>query len=99
MTFPWVAPEIDPRALVVYRARRGDVDSVLVGGEVVFADGRPTRFDVGEVAREVAAILAAQPFRAERAALVERLDPILRAWYLGWEMPEPVPYTAYNSRR
>jgi cytosine/adenosine deaminase-related metal-dependent hydrolase len=91
LTFPWVAPEVDPRALIVYRARCGDVAAVVVGGELVFADGRPTRFDVGEVAREVAAILSSQPFRADRAALVARLDPLLRAWYL--------PYSAYNSRR
>jgi cytosine/adenosine deaminase-related metal-dependent hydrolase len=98
ITYPWIAPEVDPKELVVYRARVGDVRTVMVGGEVVFQDGRPTRFDVEAVAKEVAAILSAQPFRADRAELVRRLDPILTAWYLEWEMPKPDPYTYYNSR-
>lgn len=99
ITTPWVAPEVDPKALIVYRARLGDVRSVLVGGEVVLRDGKPTRFDVDAVITEVAALLAAQPFRTERAELVARLQPILKAWYLRWEMPGPDPYTYYNSRR
>jgi len=99
ITSPWVAPEVDALQLLVYRARLGDVSTVMVGGDVVFRDGRPVHFDVDAVIREVAAIFDAQPFRAERAALVEKLHPILRAWYLGWDTPEPEPWTAYNSRR
>jgi cytosine/adenosine deaminase-related metal-dependent hydrolase len=99
IAYPWIAPEVDPKALVVYRAKVGDVRTMMVGGEIVFEDGRPTTFDADAVAREVAAILSAQPFRADRDELVRRLDPILTAWYLEWEMPEPQPYTYYNSRR
>jgi 5-methylthioadenosine/S-adenosylhomocysteine deaminase len=98
ITSPWVAPEADPKDLIVYRARLGDVRTVLVGGKVTFHEGKPTGFDVDEVVREVAALLSAQPFRAERAELVARLMPIFKAWYLEWEMPEPQPYTWYNSR-
>jgi cytosine/adenosine deaminase-related metal-dependent hydrolase len=99
ITTPWVAPEADPRDLIVYRARLGDVRTVMVGGEVVFRDGKPTRFDVDAVVAEVSALLSSQPFRAERSELVMKLLPILHAWYRGWEPPEADPYYRYNARR
>jgi cytosine/adenosine deaminase-related metal-dependent hydrolase len=99
ITTPWVAPEADLRDLIVYRARLGDVRTVMVGGEVVFRDGKPTRFDVDAVVAEVSALLSSQPFRAERSELVMKLLPILHAWYRGWEPPEADPYYRYNSRR
>jgi hypothetical protein len=81
------------------RARAGDVDTVLVGGEVVLRDGRPTRFDVEEVGREAAAMLAAAADSAADADLIERLLPHIEAYYRAWDVPELVPYTVYNSRR
>jgi cytosine/adenosine deaminase-related metal-dependent hydrolase len=98
ITWPWVAPEADPRELLVMRARAGDVDTVIIDGEVVCRDGRPTRFDLEAVGREVAAALAAVPFPAEAAARAERLRPHVEDTYLNWEVPAPAPYTAYNAR-
>ncbi len=97
-TWPWTAPEAAPLDIVVQRARAGDVETVLVGGEVVLADGRPTRFDVEAAGRELAERLAATPFPAEAAELADRLLPHLERYYLGWAQPRPAPYTAYNSR-
>ena len=99
VTWPWVAPEVDPRELLVMRARAGDVATVLVGGEVVYDAGRPTRFDVEAVAAERAARLDAEPFPAESYASAERLRPHVEAYYRSWETPELAPYTVYNSRR
>lgn len=99
LTWPWVAPEADPRDLLLMRARAGDVDTVIVGGEVVLRDGRPTRFDLEEVGREARAVLDSAGRSPEQAALVERLLPHIEAYYRGWDIPELVPYTVYNSRR
>jgi cytosine/adenosine deaminase-related metal-dependent hydrolase len=97
-TWPWTAPEAAPIDIVVQRARAGDVETVLVGGEVVLAEGRPTRFELEAAGRELAERLAATPFPAEAAELAERLLPHLERYYLGWAQPRPAPYTAYNSR-
>jgi cytosine/adenosine deaminase-related metal-dependent hydrolase len=99
ITWPWVAPEVDPRDLLVQRARAGDVDTVLIAGEVVLRDGQPTRFDAAEAGRELAARLAAEPYPEAAARLVEALLPRVEAYYRGWEMPELEPYSVYNSRR
>ncbi len=99
VTWPWVAPEVDPRALLVQRARAGDVDTVLIAGEVVFRDGRPTRFDAAEAGRELAARLAAEPYPEAAARLVAALLPRVEAYYRDWETPALEPYSAYNSKR
>jgi hypothetical protein len=80
------------------RARAGDVDTVMVDGEVVYRDGRPTRFDLDAVGREVAAALGAAPFPADAAARAERLRPHVEKAYLDWDVPALAPYTTYNSR-
>jgi 5-methylthioadenosine/S-adenosylhomocysteine deaminase len=58
---PLQEPGFDPVDLLLYRARREHVDTVLVGGEVVLEGGRPTRTDE-------AAVLAALRADRERAA-------------------------------
>ena len=98
VVWPWVAPEADPRELLLMRASAGDVDTVLVGGEVVFRDGRPTRFDLEEVGREAAEMLCNQTFRSADAGMVERLRRHVEAYYLEWEMPDLAPWTVYNAR-
>jgi len=98
VTWPWVAPEADPRDLVLMRASAGDVDTVLVGGEVVLRQGVPTRFDVVAAGRALAEKLAREAYPAEIARGVGLLLPHLEAFYKGWAMPDLDPYTRYNSR-
>ena len=98
VVWPWIAPEADPRELLLMRAGAGDVDTVLVGGEVVLRDGRPTRFELDEVGREAAAMLRSQPFRSADARMVERLHRHVEAYYLNWELPDLAPWTVYNTR-
>jgi cytosine/adenosine deaminase-related metal-dependent hydrolase len=99
LTWPWVAPECDPRELVLLRARADDVETVLVAGEVVLDGGRPTRFDATAVGAAVAEALAGQDLPPAAADLIDRLLPAVEAHYKRWEMPDLHPYTAYNSRR
>ncbi len=99
VTWPWTAPEIDPRELLVLRARAGDVDTVLIAGEVVLQGGRPTRFDPAAAGKELAERLAREAYPKERAELVARLLPHLEAYYQAWEMPALEPYSVYNSKR
>ena len=99
VTWPWVSPEVDPRELLLMRAKASDVEAVYVGGELVCQDGWPTRFDAMEVAGELAASLDAAPFPEEAHARANRLLPHVEAYYREWEMPALHAYTAYNSRK
>ena len=99
ITRPWIAPECDPRDLLVMRARAGDVKTVLVAGEVVLDNGKPTRFDPLEAGRELAERLSREAFPEAAARVVEALMPRLEAYYSAWGPPELEPYTRYNARR
>ncbi|HZO28455.1 MAG TPA: amidohydrolase family protein [Chloroflexota bacterium] len=98
LTWPWVAPEADPRDLLVLRAQARDVRTVLVDGEVVLQDGLPTRFDLAAAGREYAERMAALPFPSETAARVALVKPHLEAFYQSWDVPELDPYVRQNSR-
>jgi cytosine/adenosine deaminase-related metal-dependent hydrolase len=99
ITWPWVAPEVDPRDLMLYRAKATDVDTVLIGGEVVLQGGMPTGFDVDALGEELADRLRDQPFPQGDADLVSDMTPYLEDWYAQWEIPTLEPWIRYNTRR
>lgn len=96
--WPWAADDADLLSLLVQRARAGDVRCVLVQGEVVMRDGRPTRFDEQAVASELAEQLRRTPAPADGARLARVLGPHLRQWYAGYGLPAGAPWTQYNAR-
>jgi cytosine/adenosine deaminase-related metal-dependent hydrolase len=98
LSWPWVAPEADPRDLLVLRAQARDVQTVLIGGEVVLRDGLPTGFDLEEAGREVAARLAATALPSEAARRVDLLREHVAAFYRAWDVPPLDGYVTYNSR-
>ncbi|MFQ5974686.1 MAG: amidohydrolase family protein, partial [Alphaproteobacteria bacterium] len=99
ITWPWIAPEADPRELLMMRAQVRDVDTVLIDGEVVLGGGNPTRFDAEEAGRELGRILTAHPYPARAAEMVERLLPHVESHYAAWGTPDLDPYIRYNSKR
>lgn len=86
LTRPWQSPDIPVLDVLVQRARTDAVKTVLVGGEVVYRDGRFTRIDREAVLAEIAARLAL-PLTAEeeaRRALARDVMPHVRRFYEGW---------------
>lgn len=98
ITWPWVAPEVDPRDLILYRAKAMDVDTVLIGGEVVLQGGMPTGFDMVELGQQLADRLEKQPFPHNDADLISEVTPYLEEWYARWETAALEPWIRYNSR-
>ena len=99
VTWPWVAPEADPRLLLLWRAKAGDVRRVLIRGEEVLADGRPTGLDLDGLAAALADHFARAADTGDAATRVALVKPHLEAHYRRWALPELAPFTLYNSRR
>lgn len=98
LAWPWVAPDIDPRLLLLTRAQARDVDTVLIGGKVMLRDGRPTQFDEGAAGEAIARILRDAQISPEAIEVVRLLMPLVAAHYRSWPVPELKPFDARNSR-
>lgn len=98
ITWPYVAPEAEPLALLVERAKQGDVQTVLVDGDLVLDAGLPTRFDFLAAAEELGSRLRETQVDTEFAALYTELRPHVEAWYAAWPAPELEPWSVFNSR-
>ena len=95
---PWIAPEVSGRDLALYRARRSDVEDVMIAGEWVLRNRMPTRFDLDDAVRGLNDVMASIPFPVEAHALARRVLPYVEAWYGSWDHGERRPYAAMNSR-
>ncbi len=71
--------------LLLTRAAAPDVDTVLVGGEVMLQDGKPLNVDVAAAGAELAQQLASTPYPDQAAEMVQTLLPHLEAYYRQWE--------------
>ena len=86
VTRPWQSTDIPVADVLVQRARTDAVKTVLVGGEVIYQDGRFAGLDRDAVLDEIAARLA-RPLTAEeeaRRVLSRAVFPHVRAFYDGW---------------
>ncbi len=66
---PWWMPINDAVAQLVFAETGACVDTVIAAGEIVYAQGRPVRFDPAELRREIDAMAAS--LRARNADLFE----------------------------
>jgi cytosine/adenosine deaminase-related metal-dependent hydrolase len=86
VTRPWQSPDVPPLDVLVQRAKSDSVKSVLVGGEVIYADGVFTRLDREAVLAEIAARMALPltPAEEERRVLARDVFPHVARFYEGW---------------
>jgi cytosine/adenosine deaminase-related metal-dependent hydrolase len=80
---PFLHPDVHPLDALVFKARAGDVRSVLVAGQLVVDDGRVLTIDVEELDAQVAewAASSLQGADARRAAADAELVEHVRAWF------------------
>ena len=85
---------------VIHRGRGVDVDAVLVDGEPIVKDRRPTRFDRVKLLEELRKSLARplHPRELERQELGRALEPYLRRFYVGAADSAGLPHACYNAR-
>jgi 5-methylthioadenosine/S-adenosylhomocysteine deaminase len=99
---PYLDAETPALDALVHRGRASHVDTVVVAGEVVLRDGRPTRVDKAEALEALAASLRAplRPEEERRRRLGRAVFDHVRAFYDGWlDETARDPYYRPNSRR
>ncbi len=92
-------PVID---VLLHRARTTAVKTVMVAGDVVWQDGRPTKLDRDALHEEIARSLARPLTSAEqeRVGLARDVFPYVRDFYAGWlDELDAEPHYKPSSRR
>ncbi len=89
VTWPYQDEAMSPVDVLVHRARKEAIDTVMVGGEVVYAEGRFTRIDRDAVLAQIAESLDKPLSSAERARRKLAVDmmPFVRRFYDGYLSP------------
>jgi 5-methylthioadenosine/S-adenosylhomocysteine deaminase len=98
---PYLDPSVHPIDALMARAKAGNVDSVLIGGEVIMRDGQILTVDetaIAEQLRDSVAIQLEPHVKEWRQVLTDLRGPVER-FYRGWEEPAYDPYYVPNSRR
>jgi 5-methylthioadenosine/S-adenosylhomocysteine deaminase len=102
VTWPYqdiATPIID---VLLHRARTTSVKTVMIAGDVVWQDGRPTKLDRDALHEEIAQSLARPLTSAEkeRVGLARDVFPHVREFYTGWlDALDAEPHYKPSSRR
>jgi 5-methylthioadenosine/S-adenosylhomocysteine deaminase len=100
MLGPVQEPGFDAIDLLLYRAKREDIDDVVVAGEPLVSEGTAIHVDKQRIADELRA--DAQRFDRGHSAEVRRLmgelRPYVRGYYDSWFRDRGQPHYVYNSR-
>jgi cytosine/adenosine deaminase-related metal-dependent hydrolase len=98
---PYLDANVSIVDAVVHRGRSTDVDTVLIGGEVVLRDGRFTRVDRDAVRRALTESLRRplQAHETRRRELSRRLFPHVQRFYDDWQPEGGEPFYRLNQRR
>jgi 5-methylthioadenosine/S-adenosylhomocysteine deaminase len=101
VTRPYQHPDIGFVDVLVQRAKTAAIKTVMIAGEVVYADGRFTRLDRDGILAEIGARLARPLTAAEavRRDLARAVFPHVQMFYDGYLDPwRPEPFERWNSR-
>ncbi len=97
----FIHPNISLVETLVQRGKPQDIDTVMVAGEAIYQKSAWLRFDEQEKRSQLNGLMKTMPWppNPEKAALVQKLLPYMRAYYAGWNMPDLKPLHKMNSLR
>jgi cytosine/adenosine deaminase-related metal-dependent hydrolase len=100
LTDPYLDPGVSLVDVFFQRAKASHVETVIIDGEVVFHQGRFTRFNKDDVLKELRDRFAEplKPHEVERKELVQALHSYLCEFYRGWRSEDSEPHYRYNAR-
>lgn len=98
LEWPWVDPGVDPLNLILARANRDDVTSVMVAGNWRLWEKQLVDLDLLELGLEASECLAASLPSSDRRAQTRRLAQAVHAWHEAWGQNDIAGRAVYNSR-
>jgi len=102
VTWPYQDAGMPVIDVLLHRARTTAVKTVMVAGDVVWQDGRPTKLDRDALHEDIARSLARPLTSAEqeRVGLARDVFPYVRDFYTGWlDELDAEPHYRPSSRR
>lgn len=101
MEDPWMSPDLNIADIFIHRAKGSDVNTVIVGGEVVMEDRKFLTVDVEALYKEVRnqaekGISEEQKVFAEN---LQKIKPYYHEYYKDWPKLDFKPYYIMNSRK
>ena len=92
---------IGPVDALLYRGKGSHVDMVIIDGEVVLRNGKPTKVNKEDIMRELKERFSAplDPQTRDVRALVSELLPHVVRFYQAWQSDQGEPHYRMNTRR
>jgi cytosine/adenosine deaminase-related metal-dependent hydrolase len=86
VTRPWQDPAIPLEEVLIRRARAGAVETVMVGGEVIYHQGQFARIDREEILAALATAMKRPdtPDEVARRQLAKAALPVVETFYADW---------------
>lgn len=97
---PWLSDQVDMAEAVIHRGKGSQVNTAVVGGQVVMKDRQILSIDVPALYEEVRRQAAKGIGREQRefAETLRKIKPYYQKWYEGWTDYDYRPFYSMNSR-
>ena len=93
---PYLAPWQSPIDALIYRGRASDVDTVMIGGEILYRGKKHRRLDSSAVLKQLRASVQLTAANS-RDPLDEQLLPHMIRYYQAWDGETLTPYHIVNN--
>ena len=98
---PWISPNLNIAEIFIHKAKGVDVNTVVIGGEVIMEDRKILTIDVDSLYKEIRKDMN-KGFSKEQldyAAKMQLLKPYYQRWYRDWvDNDDFKPYYNLNNR-
>lgn len=98
LEWPWVDPNMDPLSLILARAKREDLTSVMVGGHWRLWEKQLVDLDIAQLGLEASELLSASLPSSSRRSQAKQLAQAVHAWHEAWGQNDIEGRAVYNSR-
>jgi cytosine/adenosine deaminase-related metal-dependent hydrolase len=93
---PYLAPHQSPIETLVYRGKSAAVDTVLVGGEILYQGKKHRRINTKALHKQLRQDITPPSQKRADGPEIE-LMPYLRALFDSWDQDQTAPYHRFNS--